>query len=1069
MNSDPHTKTPKLGEIERPQDMPLSFAQQRLWFLDGFLRDKAIYNIPFAWRLKGSVKPQAVGDSLQKIVERHEALRTHFELRGDEPVQIIRETLDPILTTIRLEHLPEEEAEKEAVKQAEQEAVTPFDLATGPVIRAKLFCLSKEDYLLLLNVHHIASDGWSSGVIQQELSVIYNAEIDGRDPSLPPLAVQYSDYAIWQRAWLQGPVLENQIAYWKQQLSNLATLELPSDFPRPAISTNRGLGFETKIPNRLKKAIEKIGLKAGSTTLFMTLLAAFKVLLYRYSGQDDIVIGTPIAGRQDSQLEGMIGFFVNTLVLRDDLSGNPTFIELVKRVRNTALDALSNPDIPFEKLVEELSPDRDLSRNPLFQVMFVLQNTPSSELNFKGIEPTRFPIARPSAKFDLELSLTEAEDHLRVSWELSSDLFEKATIERMSQHYINLLESIVSDPDAEIGSLSLIDKDERRQLLEHLNGAVSYEFGEVGVHTLFERQVTRAPQAEAVSYSDYSLSYEELNNQANRLSQYLISKGVTLGTGVGVCLERSANLIVSLLAVLKAGGVYIPLDPAYPAERLTYMLEDAEASFVISERSLTDKLKDYRGYIICTDVDQDAVESMTADQPETHISTHTPAYVIYTSGSTGTPKGMALPHATLVNLLLNEASHPPGRRVAQFTSISFDVSLQEIFFALTKGHTLVIIDGETRIQPSAFAQFLNDEQIADLFVPNTVLQYVLQAANDTDLPLPQLTNIYQAGEPLSVTPTVRAFFKAHPNCRLHNNYGPAESHVVTTHLLSGLVDHWQEKPAIGCPIPNTRIYLLDQNQNLQPQGIPGEIYIAGVGLASGYINLPELSEQKFLKDPFTEGSNAIMYRTGDLGRYRTDGSIEFLGRADDQIKIRGFRIEPGEIESLLVSYKDIKQAAVLPREDSPGETRLVAYLVTHNTEVTDHQLLCSWLKERLPDYMIPSAFVSMDSFPLTTNGKLDRRALPEPDYNKLVTDHDIKEPLSEIEAVIAEVCREILNLDHVGKNDNLFVLGAHSLSAFRINGRVSDKCKVSLSIRSFFEKPTVAELAIEVEKLLQNS
>lgn len=705
----------------------------------------------------------------------------------------------------------------------------------------------------------------------------------------------------------------------------------------------------------------------------MTLLTAFKVLLYRYAGQDDIVIGTPIAGRQDSRLEGLIGFFVNTLVLRDDLSGNPTFIELVKRVRNTALDALTNPDIPFEKLVEELSPDRDLSRNPLFQVMFVLQNTPRSDLDFQGVEPTRCPIARPNAKFDLKLSLTDTKDHLRVSWELSSDLFKKATIERMARHYINLLESIASAPDSNIGSLNLIDKDERRQLLEHLNGAVSYEIEDVCIHTLFERQVARTPQAEAVSGSHDSLSYKELNNQASRLSQYLISKGVRPGTGVGVCLERSVNLVVSLLAVLKAGGIYIPLDPTYPAERLAYMLEDADVPFVISERSLTGKLQDYRGHIICTDVDQAAVESMIADQPEPHTTVQAPAYVIYTSGSTGTPKGMALPHATLVNLLLNEASHPPGRRVAQFTSISFDVSLQEIFFALTNGHTLVVVDNETRIQPNAFAQFLHDKQITDLFVPDTVLQYVLQAANDDDLALPQLTDIYQAGEPLSVTPTVRAFFKAHQHCRLHNQYGPAESHVVTTHLLSGPVDHWQEKPAIGSPIPNTRIYLLDQNQNLQPQGIPGEIYIAGVCLAAGYKNLPELTEQKFLEDPFAEHPAAKMYRIGDLGRYRTDGSIEFIGRADDQIKIRGFRIEPGEIESLLVSYKGVKQAAVLPREDSPGETRLVAYLVTNNTEVTDHQLLRSWLKRRLPDYLIPSAFVSMDAFPLTTNGKLDRQ------------------------------------------------------------------------------------------------
>ncbi|MCB1123646.1 MAG: AMP-binding protein, partial [Verrucomicrobiae bacterium] len=641
--------------------------------------------------------------------------------------QIIEDTPDQILKIISLDDLPEVEQLNRLKELTREDGQKPFDLAAEIPFRAKLYILSPEDHLLQITMHHIASDGWSSGIMLHELNSSYNACVNGQDPSLPPLNVQYADYTIWQRAWLQGEVLEKQLTYWKEQLSDLATLELPTDHPRPSISSNEGDRLSLLIPQFLVDKIQAIARRSGAT-LFMTLLAAFKVLMHRYSGQDDIAIGSPIAGRNERKLEDIIGFFVNTLVLRDDLSGNPKFTDLVKRVRNTALDAYDHPDIPFEKLVEELAPERDLSRNPLFQVMFILQNAPSTKLAFQDVEYTRFSVEKPSAKFDLKLAMTSEEAGLRAGWEFSTDLFDKETVQRMAEHYITLLESISANPEQTIGSLPMLSEPETYQQLEKWNNLEVYQ-GNQSMHALFEKQVADNPEMKAISCSGENLTYRELNEQANRLAHYLTSLEVTPATRVGVCLERSVDLVITLLGILKAGGVYVPLDPGYPSERLAYMLKDATAPVLITKEALRERVAEFEGRIVNLDSERDTIRSMDKNNPEISVSAASPAYVIYTSGSTGTPKGMELPHSTLVNLMVNGESETSGGRVAQFTSISFDVSLQEIFFALTSGSTLVVLDDEIRVKPEAFVRFLKEELITDLLVPDTVLQYVLQAVN----------------------------------------------------------------------------------------------------------------------------------------------------------------------------------------------------------------------------------------------------------------------------------------------------------------------------------------------------
>jgi amino acid adenylation domain-containing protein len=873
--------------------------------------------------------------------------------------------------------------------------------------------------------------------------------------------LQYADYTLWQREWLRGEVLDRQLSYWKEQLANLPTLELPTDHRRPAVQSYRGARVVTLLPVKLVEAVKELGRGEGAT-LFMTLLAAFHVLLHRYSGDEDIAIGTPIAGRRRAELEELIGFFANTLVLRVNLAGAPTFSELLHRVRETALGAFTHQDLPFEKLVEELAPPRDPSRNPLFQVMFVMQNASISPLALEGVRVSRVPLDQRYTKFDLLLSIRETPQGLRGSWEYSTDLFETATIERMAQHFEQLLQSIVADPQQRISQLSLLTAAELHQLLVEWNESTADDRGDRSIHELFENQAALRPQAVAVVCGQRQFTYRELNARANQLAHYLIELKVGPELLVGVSMERSPELIIALLAIFKAGGAYVPIDPKYPKKRLEVMLQDTAVPVVLTLEALSGQLPPHAGRTVCIDSSWPAIARCPETDLNIAFAADALAYVIYTSGSTGIPKGVAVPQATLSNLMACHSPCFPDGRVAQLTSISFDVSLQEILYALTSGKTLVVVDDDTQLQPDKLARFIRDAAITDLFVPNIVLEHLAKAALEAQLRVTTLSNIYQAGEALTITSVLREFFQKHPACRLHNHYGPTESHVATAVILPAAPESWPYRPVIGVPIRNVRIYILDTRGVPVPVGIPGELCVGGSGLARGYLNSPGLTAEKFVTDPFSSAPGARMYRTGDLARYLPDGNIEYIGRMDLQVKVRGFRIEPGEIEAVLAEHAAVRQAVVIAREDMPGDKRLVAYIAAAKVASITPEKLRRFLCERLPEYMLPSAYVMLEQLPLTPNGKLDRRALRAPSYETTIS----VAPRHSLEELMAEIWREVLKVDGVGVHDNFFDLGGHSLLAAQVVARLGKLLKIELPLGRFFETPTVSALATEVEQML---
>jgi amino acid adenylation domain-containing protein len=1040
---------------------PLSFAQERLWFIHQLERGSAAYNVRSVYRLAGKLDVDALRYSLSEVVARHESLRTTFVLVDIDPAQIISPPKPVEIPLTDLSGLAQSDRDARAMARVAEEADRPFDLAQGPLVRTELWRLGEQDYIFLLCLHHIISDALSAEIFERELSAVYNARVAGEEAKLTPMSLQYADYSVWQRQWLAGEVLDRQLGYWKEQLTNLPALALPTDHRRPAVQSYRGARLVTQLPVQLTEGLKELGRGEGAT-LFMTMLAAFQVLLHRYSGDEDIAVGTPIAGRRRYELERLIGFFANTLVMRVNLAGEPTFRELLSRVRESALGAYTHQDVPFEKLVEALAPPRDPSRNPLFQVMFVMQNAPASTFVLKSVRASRVPLGQRYAKFDLLLSIGETPAGLRGSWEYSTDLFDSATIERMGQHFERLLQSIVADPQQRISRLPLLDAAERHQLLVEWNHTTADYRSDRGIHQLFEERAARAPQAIAVVYQNREFTYGELNVRANQLAHYLIDLKVGTEIRVAVCLERSLELIIALLAILKAGGVYLPLDPTYPKKRLEFMLKDTAAPVLLTQQKLAGRLPPQDGRTVCIDADWPAIAEYSQTNPQITFAADSLAYIIYTSGSTGFPKGVAVPQATLLNLMGWHSQGTPDGRVAQLTSICFDVSLQEILFALTSGKTLIVVDDETQLQPDKLVRFIHDAEITDLFAPNVVLEHLAKATLDAQLHLTTLCNIYQAGEALTITSVLREFFQKHPGCRLHNHYGPTESHVATAVTLPAAPESWPYRPVIGVPINNVHIYILDKPGEPVPVGVPGELCIGGVMLARGYLNHSPLTAEKFVPDPFSGVRGARMYRTGDMARYLPDGNIEYLGRIDLQVKVRGFRIELGEIETVLAEHPAVRQAVVILREDMPGDKRLVAYVVAADVAGVTSESLRGFLRERLPEYMLPSAYVVLEQLPLTANGKVDRRTLPAP----LHEDSVAPAPPHSLEELITEVWREVLRLDRVDVHDNFFELGGHSLLAAQVFARLGKLLKIELSLRRFFEAPTVSALAAEVEEML---
>jgi amino acid adenylation domain-containing protein len=1060
------------------QALALSFAQQRLWFLNQLEGQSAFYNMPAAVRLRGRLDADALRLTINEVVRRHEALRTRFESVDGTPLQVIDAQVKLDLPLEDLTALPEDEREAAAQQLAQEEAQRPFDLARGPLLRARLLRVSHEEHIALLTLHHIVSDGWSMGVLVREVAALYAAFVRGEASPLAELPVQYADYAHWQREWLQGAVLDQQLEYWKTQLSGApALLTLPTDRPRPAVQRYAGATLDLVVDEATTAGLNAVAQKSQAT-LFMVLAAAFSVLLSRHAGQDDICVGTPVANRTRTDVEGLIGFFVNTLVLRTQVDGQRTFTELLAQVRETALGAYAHQDVPFEQLVEVLQPSRSLSHAPLFQVMLVLQNTPDEALELPGLTLETAAGEQESVKFDLMLTVSERADGLHARFGYSTDLFDAATVEGLAQRFTRLLSGVVADPERRVGSLPLLGDDERNQLLQAFQGeAVRYDSPQT-LQALFEAQVARTPDAIAVVYEGVQLSYGELNARANRLAHYLRGQGVGPEVQVGLCLERSLEMVVALLGVLKAGGAYVPLDPSYPGERLAYMLEDAAPAIVLTQQSLMDRLPASGIPVLCLDTQAQQLAELPSERPEVEVHGGNLAYVIYTSGSTGRPKGVGVPHAGIVNRLewMQDAySLDESDRVLQKTPFSFDVSVWEFFWTLTQGATLVVARPGGHRDPQYLGALIASQAITTLhFVPPMLEAFL--GVGGVAAQCASVRRVVCSGQALPLELQKR-FFAALPEVELHNLYGPTEASVDVTYWACEVSTTLPVVP-IGRPIANTQLYILDKSLEPVPMGVAGELYIGGVSLARGYLGRPELTAAAFVASPFGEPGGRL-YRTGDLVRSLPDGSIDYLGRLDDQVKIRGFRIELGEIEAALTALEPVREAVVVAREtgegaDGAGDRSLVAYVVPSapegldgvseslqaDGETVDTTSLRDALQRVLPGYMVPRYFVMLERMPLTPNGKLDRRALPAPVASADGAGYEA--PRTATEQAVADIWAEVLRLERVGIHDNFFELGGHSLLAVTVIERIRAR-GMQVDVRTLFEAPTLAALALVLD------
>ena len=1061
---DKYELQPLARSLERTGPIPLSFAQQRLWFLDQLEPGLTMYTIVAAVRLLGPLQPTVLAACFSEIVQRHEVLRTTFQLFDGQPLQVISSFTEPAATLQRLDlsGIPEAQREQELHQQAKALVQLPFDLSQGPLLRTSLFRVDTQEHVLLLTMHHSISDGWSIGVFTQELVSLYAALSIGAPSPLLDLPLQYADYALWQRERLQGAVLEEQLTYWKTRLADLpALLALPTDHPRPAVQTFRGgqqlVRLETETTQRLKGLAQQ-----EDATLFMALLAAFQILLAGYSGQQDIVVGTPIANRTRAEVEPLIGFFVNTLVMRTDLAGQPTYREVIRQVRDRSLEAYSHQEVPFEQVVEAVQPERDLSRSPLFQVMFALQNTPQGALQFAGLRLEAFALENETAKFDLTLSLMELGTEIVGSLEYNSDLFDAETIARMGQEYEALIARLLAQPEVAVERIGLLTDSERQQVLEDWN-ATRQDWVEVqSVPVLLQEQARQFPETIALAYAEQQVSYGELNRRANQLAHRLRREGVGPETAVAVCLERSIEQIIGLVGILKAGGYYVPLDPASPSERLTWMVQDAQVPVVLTRQHLQPQLE--TGPWRCLYLDRDW--SLFAAEPldELEIAASWPeqlAYVIYTSGSTGVPKGVQISQRSLLNLIFwHQQTYNIDRqaRMTQIAGLAFDASVWETWPALTAGALLAFPTEEVRLSPWHLQYWLLEHQITSSFIPTPLAERLLE------LPWPAtmaLKDLLTGGDTLQHYPPQTL------TCRLINHYGPTEATVVAS---AGQVfpagESAERAPLIGGPIANTRLYVLGQGMQVVPIGAMGDLYIAGVSLARGYLGRPEWTAERFVPDPFGQEPGARLYGTGDRVRWHASGQLEFIGRTDHQVKIRGFRIELGEIERVLHQQVQVREAVVIAQEGPTQELqRLVAYVVPNEAERFDWKQVREALQRRLPDYMLPSFCVELEALPLTPNGKIDRRAFPEPDTHYNSIQQEYRAPRTETEQQLAQIWQQILNVERVSIHDNFFLLGGHSLLATQVISHINAAFQREVPLVRLFEKPTIAELAEVIEEL----
>ncbi|MDQ0418594.1 amino acid adenylation domain-containing protein/non-ribosomal peptide synthase protein (TIGR01720 family) [Croceifilum oryzae] len=1054
----------QMQKKEKKESLPLSYAQQRLWFMDQFHPNSSLYNIPTVWRLRGNWVPEVLERSFNRLVERHDSLRTVFKEVEDQPVQHVVEFTPQKRSVEDCSHLSLEEKEKELESLISREAKDPFDLVNGPLIRNRLVQVEQGEWLLLCTMHHIISDAWSIGILIQEWLAFYEEEASGSPAGLSPLVIQYSDYAKWQKKWLQGEVLDRQLTYWQEELSGeLPILQLPMDRPRPAMQTYDGDTYRVILPHTKLDLLKAVSKQEGST-LFMTLMAAYQSFLARYTGQEDILVGSPIANRNHKGVEGLIGFFVNTLVYRADLSGAPTFREILSQVKKKALKAYDHQDVPFEKVVEALQPERSTSHSPIFQTMLTLQNTKPERIELSGRSLEMIESSLSIAKFDLSLTAYEVEEGLFISFEYNTDLFDTSTITRMAGHFENWLSEIAQHPDESFTKLTMLSDIEKKQLMEEWNDTGVAYGHEYMIHELFEEQVARTPEAVAIVHEGGQLTYQELNEKANQVAHYLQKRGVGPESLVGICVERSPEMMIGLFGILKAGGAYVPLDPGYPEIRLRYILQNSQIEVILTKEALMSWLPDDI-QAICLDRDQETIAQESCLSPVSDVTANNLAYIIYTSGSTGNPKGVMIEHHSVINRIQwMQKGYPLSAQdtILQKTPFSFDVSVWELFWWSWVGARVSLLPPGGEKDPAMIEEFIERHRVTTMhFVPSmlsTFLDYMERSKAMKDVS--SLQQVFTSGEALN-TEQARRFkdeFYDPQQTKLINLYGPTEATVDVTYYDCKL----EKEPTlipIGRPIDNTELYVLDQNQQVVPIGVAGELYLGGVGLARGYFNRPDLTAERFIPHPFKEGER--LYRTGDLARYLVDRNVEYIGRIDNQVKIRGFRIELGEIEAILHDHSSVKEALVLVREDQPGDKRLVAYVVGEGSigAWRDH------LKSQLPNYMVPAHFVELDEMPLTPNGKIDRKALPKP-VGQSVSE-DMVLPRTPAEELVASVWSQVLGVEGISVYDSFFERGGHSLLATQVVSRLQEAFQIEIPLRELFEYSTVEALAKRLDQLRQ--
>lgn len=1048
--------TPLTGARSR---VPASFSQQRLWLIDQFGQDREVYNIPYGVRIKGPLNIDAFRQALEALATRHEALRTTFAEEGGPLVQVIALPGPVELPVTDLTELNPAQREAEVERLAAVEGRQRFDLAKGPLWVVKLLRLAPDEHVLLLTLHHIVSDGWSMWVFFRDLGLLYDALAAGRTPALPALPVQYADFSAWQKKWFKGDVLQTQLDYWKTRLAApLPTLQLPTAHSRPPSQTFRGDVYSFKLPPDLIQAVDALSRREGGTP-FMTWLAAFNSLLYRYTYLEDVLIGTPIANRNRGEIEGVVGVFINTLVMRTDLSGDPSFAEVLRRVKQVALEGFDHQDMPFDVLVQELNPEREAGTPPVFQVMFNFIHGATQTVEAAGTTWTAAMIANGTAKFDLTLNLEETAEGLLTSFEYNTDLFDADSVARMSGHFRTLLEAIVADPQRKISELPLLTEAERKQLLVDWNATQADYPRDRCVYQLVAEQAAKTPERIAATFEDRQLTYGELNRRANQLAHYLRTLGVGPDVMVGLCVERSPEMLIGLLGIQKAGGAYVPLDPAFPPDRLAFYAEDSKMPVLVTQQSLLGHVPAPQAQVVCLDRDRETLGLMAQDDPVPLSGPNHLAYVIFTSGSTGKPKGVEVVHKAVVNLLHSMTKWPgmkPDDAILAVTTLSFDIHVCETWWPLTLGARVIVTSREEAMDGSRLLSRLNTSGATVLQATPATFRLLVAAGWGESRSLKVLCG----GEPLTTELSRQLLARVD---EVWNVYGPTE----TTVWSSGSRVLPEEPINIGRPFDNTTLYLLDRHLNLVPVGAPGELHIGGEGLARGYLNRPELTAEKFIRDPFSPDASARIYKTGDVARYLPDGRVDCLGRVDHQVKVRGYRIELGEIETALGRHPAVRSCVVVARKDEAGADFLVGYVIPRAGEDDSADSFRKTLRETLPDYMVPSYFVTLESWPLTPNGKIDRKQLPAPSQSADGRQRTVVPPSTDPERALAPIWEEVLKVKPISITDNFFDLGGHSFLAAMLLARIKNDLGHSLPLGTLFAAPTIQKLGAMIQEQME--